>query len=128
LERRIGFEKKCTLSSSKVHVAKLSVCESGISEPVFLKAGLAVNKELYISKCLPVLHRFIQKHYKNEKIVFWPDLASAHYAKDTLVRLEELKIEYVPKEKNPPNVPQIRPIEIFWGNLQRKLIIIFQKM
>jgi hypothetical protein len=33
--------------------------------------------------------------------VFWP----AHYAKDTLVRLKELKIEYVSKEENPPNVP-----------------------
>jgi transposase len=75
----------------------------------------------YISKCLPVLHKFIQKHNKNEKIVFWPDLASAHYAKDTLVRLEELKVEYVPKEENPPNVPQIRPIEKFWANLKGKV-------
>jgi hypothetical protein len=32
----------------------------------------------YISKCLPVLHKCIQKHHKNEKIVLWPDLASAH--------------------------------------------------
>jgi transposase len=53
--------------------------------------------------------------------VFWPDLASAHYAKDSLVRLEELKIEYVPKKERPPNVPQIRPIEIFWANLKRKV-------
>jgi hypothetical protein len=34
----------------------LATRESGISEPVFFKAGLAVNKEMYISKCLPVLH------------------------------------------------------------------------
>jgi hypothetical protein len=76
---------------------------------------------VYISKCPSVLRKFIQKHHKNENIVFWPDLSSAHYAKDTLVRLEELKIEYVPKEKNPPNVPQIRPIKNFWGNLKRKV-------
>lgn len=99
----------------------LAVSERGISEPVFFKAGLAVNKEVYISKCLPILHKFIQQHHKNEKIVFWPDLASAHYAKDTLVRLEELKIEYVPKDHNPPNVPQLRPIENFWANLKRKV-------
>jgi hypothetical protein len=49
--------------------------------------------------------------------VFWPDLASANYAKDMLVRLEELKIEYVPKKENPPNVLQIRPIEKFSANL-----------
>jgi hypothetical protein len=66
---------------------------------------------VYISKFRPVLHKFIQKHHKNEKIVFWPDSASAHYAKDTLVQLEELKIEYVPKEDNPSNVLLIRPIE-----------------
>jgi hypothetical protein len=43
----------------------LAVSESGISEPVFFKAGLAVTKEVYISKCLPVLHKFIQKHHTN---------------------------------------------------------------
>jgi hypothetical protein len=59
---------------------------------------------------------------KSKKIVFWPALASAHYyAKDSLARLEELKIEYVPKEETPPNVPQIRPIEKFLANLKRKI-------
>jgi transposase len=53
--------------------------------------------------------------------VFWPDLASAHYAKDRLVRLEELKIEYVPKVDSPPNTPQIRKIENFWANLKGKV-------
>jgi hypothetical protein len=74
---------------------------------------------VYISKCLPVLHKFIEKHHKNEKIVFWPNLPSAHYAKDTIVQLEELNIEYVPEEENPPKVPQIRQIEKFWVNLKR---------
>jgi hypothetical protein len=106
----------------------LAVSESGISEPVFFKADLAFNKEVYISKCLPVLDKFIQKHHNNEKIVFWSDLASAHYAKNTLVRLEELKIEYVPNEENPPNVPQIQPIENFWANLKTTATIIVQKM
>jgi hypothetical protein len=41
----------------------LAVSESGISEPVFFKAGIAVNKEVYIFKCLPVLHKLIQKHH-----------------------------------------------------------------
>jgi hypothetical protein len=60
----------------------LTVSESGISEPVFFKAGPAVNKK-YISKCLPVLHKFIQKHHKNKKFVFWPDFVPGPYAKDT---------------------------------------------
>jgi hypothetical protein len=52
--------------------------------------------------------------------VFWSDLASAPYTKDTLVRLEELKIEYVPKEENPLNVPQLRAIKKFCVNLKKK--------
>jgi hypothetical protein len=95
----------------------LAVSESGKSEPVYFKSSLAVNKEVYISKCLPVLHKFIQKHDKNEK----NDLVPAHYAKDTLVRLEELKIEYIPNEENPQNVPQIRPVENSRANLKRKV-------
>jgi hypothetical protein len=31
----------------------------------------------------------------------------ACYAKDTLSQLDELKIDYVPKEENPSNVPQL---------------------
>jgi transposase len=101
--------------------ARPSFSESGISELVFFKVGFAVKKEVYISKCLPILQKFIQKHHKNTKIVFWPDLASADYVKNTLVQLEQLKIENVPKKENPPNVPQIRPIENVWANLKRKV-------
>jgi hypothetical protein len=56
-------------------------------------------------------HKFIQKHHKKEKIVFWLELASAYYVQDTLARLEELKIEYVPKEEKLINVSQLRLIE-----------------
>jgi hypothetical protein len=52
--------------------------------------------------------------------VFWPDLVSVHYAKDTLARIEELKIEYVPRDENSPNIPQIRLIENFWANLKER--------
>jgi hypothetical protein len=44
----------------------LAVSESDIREPVFFKAaGLTVNKEVYLSKCLPLLHKCVQKHHKN---------------------------------------------------------------
>jgi hypothetical protein len=55
----------------------LAVIKSGLTEPVFTKAGLAVKKEVYICKCLPVLYKLIQKHNKNDNIMFWPDLTSA---------------------------------------------------
>jgi hypothetical protein len=55
-------------------VLLLAVSESDISEPMFFKAGL-----------VPVLHKFIQKHHKNKK--------------DTLVRLEELKLNTSQRNK-----------------------------
>jgi hypothetical protein len=81
--------------------------ESGISKPVFFNAGLAVNKEV----SYPNVYQYIINLFKNAKIVFWPDLAYAHYGKDTLVRLEEQKIEYVSKKENPPNVAQIPTVD-----------------
>ena len=30
-------------------------------------------------------------------------------------------VNYVDKESNPPNVPQARPIENFWGHLAQKI-------
>lgn len=99
----------------------LAISENGISEPVFFKGGLAVNAQVYNDQCIPAVERFIKKYHRRDKIVFWPDLASSHYAKVTLENLNKRNIEYVPKTFNPPNVPQLRPIETFWANLKRKV-------
>ena len=53
--------------------------------------------------------------------MFWPDLASTHYSKRSLEQMERLNIDVVPKSANPPNVPQLRPIENFWANLKRRI-------
>lgn len=97
------------------------ISERGISEAQFFEAGLAVNSERYVKFCLPKVAKFINTHHKNAKTVFWPDLASCHYAKTSLEAMDRLKIEYVPKDENPPNAPQIRPIEDFWANLKRRV-------
>lgn len=62
------------------------------------------------------LKPFINLHH--DENIFWPDLSSAHYAKGTIATLNELRINYVTKDKNPPNVPRLRPIEIFWSHLK----------
>lgn len=64
------------------------------------------------------MKRFIEKYHSEDEIMFWPDLASCHYAKKTL---NEQNIPFVPKNDNPPNVPQARPIENFWAVLKRKV-------
>jgi len=48
----------------------------------------------------------------------WPDLASSHYAHLTLQTFDELAINIVQKESNPPVVPSLRHIEDFWGLLK----------
>ena len=99
----------------------LTISEKGMSMPLFFRSGLAVNGEIYSTKCLPEVASFIKKYHKGEDAVFWPDLASAHYSKRSLEEMERLNIDVVPKSANPPNVPQLRPIENFWANLKRRI-------
>ena len=58
-------------------------------------------------------------NFVKNQVIFWPDLASAHYANATLQFLDENGITYVPRDQNPPNAPQIRPIENFFGILKQ---------
>ena len=47
-------------------------------------------------------------------MIFWPDLARAHYSKEVLTYFDEVS---VPKTINPSNIAQGRPIEDFWSVL-----------
>ena len=58
--------------------------------------------------------------YKDE-IIFWPDLATAHYAQVCLEFLESHDIPYVSKDDNPPNCPEVRPIEQYFAILKQKV-------
>jgi len=57
---------------------------------------------------------FLRKHNIKEKALFWPDLATSHYAGAVVDFLRKHKIRYVTKLDNAPNVPQARPIERYW--------------
>lgn len=93
-----------------------AICECGDKSSVFVTKG-TIRQEIYIKDCLKKrLLPFIRKHQVST--LFWPDLAPAHYAKKTLQFLEDNRVDYVPKEMNPPNVPQCRPIEHYWGQLK----------
>ena len=87
--------------------------EKVVSEHYIAPSGQAADKEVYISKCLVKLKKFINEVHKNDGIVFWPDLASAHYSNKVQVYLKGENIEYVPRDKSPSNVPELRPIEDF---------------
>ncbi|XP_028141906.2 uncharacterized protein LOC114335816 [Diabrotica virgifera virgifera] len=83
--------------------------------------GEALNANIYIQRCLSKLLQFVNTHHANDQIVFWPDLASCHYARITRDWYETNNITFVPKPDNPPNLPQARPIEEFWAILSRKV-------
>lgn len=94
----------------------------GISKPfIGTVGGPAIDSNTYIKKCLPLLDKFIKEYHQGDHVVFWPDLASSHYAKPTLEWLRAHSIDFVPKDANPPNVPKARPIEDFWGILKAKV-------
>lgn len=64
---------------------------------------------------------FLSSKYRGGGYVFWPDLASSHYAHSVQDYLTSKGIPYVPRDINPANVPKARPIEDFWGNLKAKV-------
>jgi transposase len=100
----------------------ISMSEDGLSKHYMVPSGQAINQDIYIQKCLKErLIPFIKTVHKNDEIVFWPDLASAHYAKKTQDFLRAKKVEFVPREHNPANVPELRPIEDFWSELKRRV-------
>lgn len=99
----------------------ISISENGKSEPVFFKGISSINTNLYVQNCLPVLKSYINTSHRNDNVLFWPDLASCHTSETTKLAMENLQIRYLPKENNPPNCPQIRPIEKMWAYLKRNV-------
>ena len=67
-----------------------------------------MNGNVYRKKCiLRRLVQFLQQYHADGDYVFWPDLVSSHYAKATVALFRDQNIHFVPKEDNPPNVPQL---------------------
>ncbi|KAL4501519.1 hypothetical protein ABPG72_018570 [Tetrahymena utriculariae] len=98
----------------------IAISPRGVSKPFFLPSGYAVDQSIYKDKCLkPFLLPMIDKLYQDERYIFWPDLASAHYANSVQNFLKDKNIKYVQKDKNPANIPAARPIEDFWAYLKR---------
>ncbi|XP_065663006.1 uncharacterized protein LOC136085611 [Hydra vulgaris] len=100
----------------------IAISDRGMSEPLFRTSkAVAINSSIYINECLERrLLPFIHKYHGDFNYLFWPDLASSHYSKDSLNWMDQY-VYYVDKESNPPNVPQARPIENFGGHLAQKV-------
>lgn len=99
----------------------LAVSPKGVTKPYFSPSGLAIDQHRYLEIIQKHLEPFINRYYPTGGYVFWPDLASSHYANLVQNYLKEKKIQYIPKKDNPANFPKVRPIEDFWGDLKRKV-------
>ncbi len=79
----------------------------------------SMSGELYRQDCIRKRFKpFLEQHHSDGDYWFWPELATGHYAKVTLKVLSELDIPTMPKDCNPPNCPQIRPVEDLWAALK----------
>jgi transposase len=109
---------KCTSKFPKKFLVWQAMDQFGhVSDP-YVHEG-CMNSHIYLKECVIArLIPFIQKHHKIENVVFWPDLATIHYANIVKNEIEE-KVSLVLKEQNPPNVPQLRPIEKFWAECKK---------
>ena len=98
------------------------ISDKGTSNPIFRASDLAVNQKVYLNEALKKkVIPFIKKYHSDGEYIFWPDLATSHYAKTVTSYLTDQKINFVQKEDNPDNLPECRPIEDYWGILKDKV-------
>ena len=100
------------------------ISERGCGQLYVAKKGETMNTARYIKCCLPRVKKFKEKFYKKREqkdVWFWPDLATCHYSNDSLAQMTAEDIQYVMKDINPPNAPQIRPIENYWSILKQRV-------
>lgn len=72
-------------------------------------------KECLKKRLLP----FLRQH--DTPPLFWPDLASCHYSNVVQEWYHNNNVAIVPKDCNPPNSPELRPIEEYWSIIKGKL-------
>lgn len=96
-----------------------AVCSCGRKSDFFI-TNKTMDGKLYIQECLTRRLKPLITSHKGS-VLFWPDLARIHYSKDVLNWYHANNVQYVPVESNPPNCPELRPIEKFWGIMKAKL-------
>lgn len=120
-EKEVSMAEKsifCTKFGKKVLVWQ-AICQCGMkSIPFFTHQNL--NSDIYMKECLQKrLLPLIRKH--EGPVLFWPDLASCHYSSSVVQWYKTNNVQFVEKTLNPPNCPEIRPIEKFWALIKAKL-------
>lgn len=113
------YKFQCLEKIPQKYLIWQGICSCGLKSDAFVTHG-TINGELYLEECMKKrLLPLIKKH--RAPVLFWPDLATAHYCKKVLEWFESEGVNYVTKRHNPPNCPELRPIEHFWAIMKRKL-------
>lgn len=113
------FKAKKLSKFAKKYMVWQAICSCGLKSKIFITTG-TINQQVYVEECLKKrLLPFIQKHTCS--VLFWPDLASCHYGKVAQEWYAENHVNIVPKDCNPPNTPELRPIERYWAIVKRNL-------
>jgi transposase len=113
------FRKKKLDKFAKKFLLWQAICSCGQYSKPYVTTG-TINGQIYREECLQKrLLPFLRSH--RGPTLFWPDLASCHYAKQVMEWYEENDVVVVPKEANPPNAPELRPIEKFWAIMKAKV-------
>ena len=96
------------------------ICPCGLKSQSFVTKG-TINAQVYQKECLE--KRLVPFYEKNKVCAsICPDSATAHYAKSTLGLLKANDIQFVAKDENLPNAPELRPIERYWAIVKRNSI------
>lgn len=104
---------------AKKYLIWQGICSWGLKTDVFVTCD-HMTSNLYMKECLEKrVLAFLRQHQGPVK--FWPDLASCHYSRATQKWYQDNKIDFIPKNMNPPNCPDLRPIELFWATIKKKM-------
>ena len=96
-----------------------AICQCGkVSSPVV--TNNTMNQEINLKECLKKRRLPLIEEHSN-KPLFWPDLASCRYAFSVVNWYDNENLDYVKKELNPPNCPELRPIERLRATIKRDL-------
>lgn len=96
-----------------------AICSCGMKSNIFV-TNKNMTQDLYIKECLQKRLLPMMKNH-TDSTWFWPDLASCHCSKKAMEWYRDNEVDILPKDINPPNCPQFRPIERYWAIVKRNL-------
>ena len=103
----------------KKYIIWQAISQCGLKSRVFVGSG-TINQKIYVEECLQKRLLPLIKCHK-QKPLFWLDLASCDYGKMAMDWYKQNNVNVVVRDMNPPNCPELRPIERYWALMKRKL-------